>query len=98
MAGSLKDKCGVADISTISVPRTFKFYKIVACLGESDMNKWSSNAQWPLDVYRGMDGTGITTDTHRTEKEAKAVCRLLEREGFGGERKHFPIRTWTEKV
>ncbi|MGE7139633.1 hypothetical protein ACQKIE_18560 [Luteibacter sp. NPDC031894] len=60
--------------------------------------KWKSHAQWPLAVYRGMDGSGVSTDTHLTEEEATAVCRLLERDGFGGERKAFPIRTWVSSA
>jgi hypothetical protein len=60
------------------------------------MTKWTSNAQWPLHVYRGMDGNGITTDEHRSENDAKAMCRELERCGFGGEAVHFPLRTWVE--
>jgi len=62
------------------------------------MDKWISRAQWPLDVYLGMDGTGISDDTHRTESEARAVCAGLERDGFGGQRKAFPIRTWVEDL
>ena len=62
------------------------------------MHKYQSNAQWPLDVYRGMDGTGISTDTHETHYGALAVCTALRRDGFGGERKHFPIRVWVSEV
>lgn len=62
------------------------------------MDKYQSNAQWPLDVYRGMDGNGISTDTHRTKADAQAVCDILRREGFGGERKNFPIRVWVSEV
>lgn len=60
------------------------------------MTKWTSNAQWPLRAYRGMDGKGITTDEHRSENDAKVVCRELERCGFGGEGVYFPLRTWVE--
>jgi hypothetical protein len=76
--------------------------------GRCDMNtcnssdervaKWQSNAQWPLDVYRGMDGKGISTDTHHSESAANYVCKLLERQGFGSEGKHFPIRTWVSEA
>lgn len=62
------------------------------------MDKYQSNAQWPLDVYRGMDGTGISTDTHQTREQAQGVCDGLRREGFGGERKHFPTRVWVSQV
>lgn len=58
------------------------------------MAKWTSHAQWLLSVYRGMDGKGISTDTHRSEEEAKAVCRALEHDGFGGDHTNFPLRTW----
>jgi hypothetical protein len=59
------------------------------------MQKWISHAQWPLHVYSGdVFGTGISTDTHDSESEAVAVCRGLERDGFGGQRKEFPIATW----
>lgn len=63
------------------------------------MTKFVSNAEWPLNVYRGIDGTGITSDdSHRTREEAQAVCNALDYSGFGGMGKHFPIRTWvTEK-
>jgi hypothetical protein len=60
--------------------------------------KWISHAQWPLSVYRGMDGTGISTDTHDSEEGARAVCDGLRREGFGGQRRHFPIRTWVTRA
>jgi hypothetical protein len=57
--------------------------------------KWVSHALWPLDVYSGdVCGTGISTDTHDSENEARAVCKGLERDGFGGQRKDFPIKTW----
>ena len=62
------------------------------------MEKYQSNAQWSLDVYRGMDGTGVSTDTHKTLDAALAVCTALRREGFGGEGKHFPIRVWVSEV
>jgi hypothetical protein len=45
----------------------------------------------------GAERENVTTDTHDTESQAKAVCKLLEREGFSGERCHFPVKTWVEK-
>lgn len=60
--------------------------------------KWQSNAEWPLDVYRGMYGDGITSDTHRSRDEAQNVCLMLNRDGFGGQGKHFPKRTWVSEV
>ena len=61
------------------------------------MKKWTSNAQWPLDVYRGMDGSGVTSDEHDSRESAQAICAALRSEGFGGERKQFPLRAWVEE-
>lgn len=61
-------------------------------------DRFQSNAKWPLDVYRGMDGSGISTDTHQTYEQAQAVCDGLKREGFGGQGKDFPISTWVSSV
>lgn len=61
-------------------------------------DEWQSNAQWPLECYRGADGKGISTDTHRSAAGAEAVCRILEAEGFGGQGEYFPIKTWYHKV
>lgn len=44
-----------------------------------------SVAHWP-------DGQ-ITHDTHRTEDEARSVCKTLEFYGYGGNRKMFPVQT-----
>lgn len=57
------------------------------------MKKFVSNAQWPLEVYRGEYGDGITSDEHHTREEAQHICNALKREGFGGQGVHFPIRT-----
>ena len=59
---------------------------------------WLSFAEWPEGVYSNVYDEPISEDTHRTEGAAKAVCRALERDGFGGDRQHFPVRTWTKEV
>lgn len=59
--------------------------------------RWISHAQWPLDVYRGEGGDGVSKDTHLSEAEAKAICLGLERDGFGGQRRAFPIKTWVTR-
>jgi len=56
--------------------------------------EWQSNAQWPLDTYRGIDGKGISTDMHRNKEAAVAVCDGLKKKGFGGEGKVFPVKVW----
>ena len=57
---------------------------------------WQSCAQWPTDVYSGTDGNGMSTDKHVTKERAKAVCRILEKNGFGGAGKSYPIKTWVK--
>jgi len=59
--------------------------------------KYRSCAEWPPGHVVGAERENVTTDTHDTESQAKAVCKLLEREGFSGERCHFPVKTWVEK-
>lgn len=60
-----------------------------------------SNALWPDDVrLGGYDGVygNISTDTHQTREQAEAVCAALERDGLGGDRKRFPLRTWVSGI
>lgn len=61
---------------------------------DSESPKWKSFAQWPVGTIAGSDDD-ISTDTHDTEAQAKAVCRMLRWDGFGGQGKIFPVRTWT---
>lgn len=60
--------------------------------------RYQSNALWPADVYTSMYGDHISTDTHDTIEQARGVCAGLERHGFGGNRQHFPLRTWVSAV
>jgi len=62
------------------------------------MKKWQSCAEWPPGHIIGADPENVTTDKHWTREEAEAVCRLLEEEGLGGERIHFPVRTWVDEI
>lgn len=60
---------------------------------------WRSFAEWPPGHVRNpFEGDNTTCDRHDTEAQAEAVCAMLRREGLGGERVHFPVRTWTEPV
>ena len=59
-------------------------------------SKHTSNAQWPIGQF--PSGHDVTTDSHDSEQEAESVCEILERDGWGGERKVFPLKTWTEEV
>ncbi len=59
------------------------------------MKKFKSCAEWPKEL---AVANNISTDNHDTESQAKAVCRMLERDGFGGNGEIFPIRTWVEPI
>ena len=58
--------------------------------------RFKSCAEWPEGVVSNSNGNNITKDEHRSRKEAEAVVRLLEKEGFGGDGEVFPKRTWVE--
>lgn len=55
--------------------------------------KVMSKARWPEGT---VIFSNVTSDTHDTFEQARAACLILKREGFGGERKIFPIATWVE--
>jgi hypothetical protein len=59
---------------------------------------YQSNALWPEGVCSSVYGDSISTDTHPTREAAEAVCRALQREGFGGDGKHFPRVVWVSGV
>lgn len=59
------------------------------------MKKFLSVAEW--DSCHGFQDNK-TTDTHATFEQAEAVCRMLENDGLGGERCHFPIKTYVKEV
>ncbi len=65
-----------------------------------DVVAYHSCAQWPAGLlnfaYEGHDNT--TRDRHTTKEQADGVCRLLRRNGLGGERVHFPVRVWSEPI
>jgi hypothetical protein len=60
------------------------------------MKPWTSCAEWPEGLVSNGQRPNVTEDGHYTKEQADCVCRLLEREGFGGERRIFPVRTWSE--
>lgn len=57
------------------------------------MTKYTSNAEWPSAC-----GVESSSDTHDTEEAARCVCRMLEENGFGGQGRFFPLRTWVAPV
>lgn len=58
---------------------------------------WQSVILWPDSVSTGVV-PNESTDLHRDQASAKAVCRGVEREGLGGEGKVFPLSTRVEWV
>ena len=57
--------------------------------------KYKSIALWPK--HEGIYDDR-SEDTHDTEKQAQCVCRMLEKQGFGGDGVIFPIKTWVEPI
>lgn len=51
--------------------------------------KWISEAHWPEGTCDSCHN--ITKDNHDTIEQAYGVKKLLQAEGFGGERKVFPV-------
>lgn len=60
------------------------------------MKQYKSIAEWDYSNHQFMNE--FTVDFHETEEQAKAVCKMLERDGFGGKGVIFPIKTWVEKI
>ena len=58
------------------------------------MKRYKSHAQWQTGVCDSMDNH--TCDNHDTPEQAHGVCKMLAKEGFGGDNKVYPIRTWVE--
>jgi len=58
--------------------------------------KYQSNAQWPKGQY--PFGNDVSTDQHRNKESAEAVCNGLANDGWGGERKIFPVKVWVNPV
>lgn len=62
----------------------------------SPMSLWRSCAEWPADA--GLCCDLVSKDEHHSEYAAQCVCNTLMREGFGGNRRIFPVRVWTERI
>jgi len=61
--------------------------------------EYISIALWPEDSnVKDEYGFSETRDYHDTLHEARIVCMMLERSGFGGDGKIFPLCTVWKKV
>ena len=60
------------------------------------MKHYKSHAEWPIGTCDSMDNH--TEDDHDTAGQAEGVCEMLAEDGFGGDKKVYPIRTWVEDM
>jgi len=78
--------------------------KLSGILGSSSYTRLKpqrarSIAVWPDTISVGnVVGKNESSDEHNSPEAAYAVCRMLERDGFGGERKVFPLSTRVELI
>jgi len=80
-----------------STSHTFKFHPtVISHLMEVGGYRWKSVAIWPEGTCTCSTGKDVSQDFHGTKAEAEGVCRMLCSDGFGGDRKRFPIRTHIE--
>jgi hypothetical protein len=56
---------------------------------------FKSCAEWPPHVFTAADGSHVSIDHHHSEEQAAEVCRMLRKNGFGGNGPR-PVRTWVE--
>lgn len=79
-----------------------QFFEETEVLGQQGRTRGDTGraaADHDVLLLRGSpNGENITTDIHGTKAEAEGVCNRLRDEGFGGERKIFPLKTWTEEI
>lgn len=71
-------------------------WTLVSEAGRGKVVGYMSFALWPDEA--GLCCTNPSADQHGTLGAALAVCRWLERNGFGGDRKVLPKETWTAPV
>jgi len=78
--------------------------KLSGILGSSSYTRLApqrarSIAVWPDTISVGnVEGRNESSDDHDSPEAAYAVCRMLERDGFGGEGKVFPVSTRVEPI
>lgn len=63
--------------------------------GPKGSGRWRSYAKWDHSLGFEED---TTTDSHGSKEAALAVCDILQREGLGGNRVHFPVKTWVAEI
>jgi hypothetical protein len=58
--------------------------------------KWKSCVDWPKGTCPYNLTPDHSDDLHDTKRQAASIMSLLCSKGFGGDNKHFPIKTWLE--
>jgi hypothetical protein len=59
---------------------------------------WQSVAKWPFPEVATWSADNTSVDKHDTEAQAQAVVDRLLAEGFGGDRKIFPISAFVRRL
>lgn len=59
---------------------------------------YKSVAAWPRGEVNLGDPNNESEDTHGSYRDARAVCDLLEINGFGGNGQIFPLSTRVEEI
>ena len=54
---------------------------------------YKSIAEWPEGTCKNSFGKSESSDTHQSKEAAEAVCKMLERDGYGGMGEIFPLKT-----
>lgn len=62
------------------------------------MPRFVSVAKWPYPAINLGNENNESRDEHATREQAHAVCRMLERDGFGGNCEFYPISTRVEEL
>lgn len=79
------------------VSRTFRFHPtVIKNVTELGNYRWKSVAIWPDGTCSTSVGKDMSYDFHSSYNEANSVCQALYEDGFGGDRKRFPIATVIE--
>ena len=80
---------------TLTMAKGAKFYPADVLDGDGG-GAWKSCAIWPEGCCSAIGN--YSDDTLGSKDRAKAICQLLHENGFGGDRKYFPVKTWVVPV
>lgn len=79
------------------VSRVFRFHPtVMKNVMELGNYRWKSVVVWPDGTCSTSVGKDMSYDFHASYNEANSICQALCEDGFGGDRKRFPITTVIE--